>query len=1144
MRQLKKSFILTTSLLWCFAIAKSGSAPQDANYDPYKEAAKQQSSEWSSTRGAIPLSMQKVMSGQGLAKYLRASKHDGNLIETGFVNQGSLAGDYFPGSPSMYWPKGSGTSYGHTFVFYVGAEVVDAKGRPVPIISDSYRRGDVEQSIDKTHWYHFRPLPKYFNNHHPNSVDWDMGGISEDVGIDGIPNTRDEGENDGKLQAQEDFNSNGFLDLSMLNVVEYCAISHRKETWPMWWPLGSFVGDKRTQDGPSVRDGRWNGAYGAYNRADQESYYVMDDRENDEFEYYPFEDSLSRRPWPDGRRGLGLTVDVRHYQWSAHLAEDIMISIYDIVNYGKPLPKCVVGMLCDPDMGGTLQGDDASFDNVDDITYAWSEGDLSNLGLPLGYFGFAFLESPGLSHDGVDNDVDGLIDESQYNDIDEDHDWRPYEDKNGNGKWDTEDTNGNGRLDADEDVNGNGMLDYEPVNDDTGSDGVSIEMEDYIGPDPDGTEANGRPDHGEPNFGKTDNSESDQVGLTSFYLRDIANIIQDDKTFWDVQIQPNTYITLPGYTRDISWIYGSGFVEMIPGKEGTQRYAIALLFGVDKDDIFRNKRTMQEIYDHDYNFSKPPRRPLLKAQATNKRVILTWDDSAERSLDPIYGEDFEAYLIYKSTDPTFADIKTITDAFGNPVLFKPITIYDVVDGLKGVHPVSLGSEYGSDSDLGVSYNMGTDSGLRHYYVDTNVTNGRTYYYALVSLDKGYAPDFYSRGLSKKEGLLTISPTECSSLIQTDPIGRVIFADRNTAVVVPTEEPAGYVQPQLEENLVVHQSGVGTGRIGVEFISPYSTQNGSTYKLSFQDDSSFKSLGASYTGFTSKILFVNKTKSSFPIVLTSPEDLVYEGIKISIENTTQIALKQTRWSKGNSNLFTTVLDSYAGTRVPHDYEVRVLNPSADTSTTRLPLNFQIWDVTYPEKAFKLKCLFLEKAGSPIEQRGWLSEGDIIILNSEKNKRLWVFRFDADTTKEIINPTAGDVYSITTTKPFDRNDVFTFTVIGNTVSEAKLKADLDNIYTVPDPYIASSTLERKVVTLDVGRGDRRIDFVNLPQQCTISIFTSSGRLVRQIEHQAVADEGREPWDLRTKDGLEVTHGVYVYVVETQSGDKKIGKLSIIK
>ena len=69
---------------------------------------------------------------------------------------------------------------------------------------------------------------------------------------------------------------------------------------------------------------------------------------------------------------------------------------------------------------------------------------------------------------------------------------------------------------------------------------------------------------------------------------------------------------------------------------------------------------------------------------TITKFILHWDTRSERSKDPIYGEDFEAYYVYKSTEPAFNEIKTITDAFGNPFLFKPLAIFDIVNGLEGI----------------------------------------------------------------------------------------------------------------------------------------------------------------------------------------------------------------------------------------------------------------------------------------------------------------------------------------------------------------------------------------------------------------------------------------------------------------------------
>ena len=50
------------------------------------------------------------------------------------------------------------------------------------------------------------------------------------------------------------------------------------------------------------------------------------------------------------------------------------------------------------------------------MVYAWDEDGRGDGGLPSGYFGFKFLESPTNSDNGGDDDDDGIIDESPFND--------------------------------------------------------------------------------------------------------------------------------------------------------------------------------------------------------------------------------------------------------------------------------------------------------------------------------------------------------------------------------------------------------------------------------------------------------------------------------------------------------------------------------------------------------------------------------------------------------------------------------------------------------------------------------------------------------------------------------------------------------
>ena len=131
----------------------------------------------------------------------------------------------------------------------------------------------------------------------------------------------------------------------------------------------------------------------------------------------------------------------------------------------------------------------------------------------------------------------------------------------------------------------------------------------------------------------------------------------------------------------------------------------------------------------------------------DKKVILSWDNRSENSLDPIYGRDFEGYRIYRSTDPGFIDAYVVTDTYGNITFKKPLVVFDKIDSLMGPHPIGFN---------GLHFDMGTDSGLEYIYVDSNLINGQTYYYAVTAFDKGYDLDFFDLGFSDAENLLPLS----------------------------------------------------------------------------------------------------------------------------------------------------------------------------------------------------------------------------------------------------------------------------------------------------------------------------------------------------------------------------------------------------
>jgi hypothetical protein len=105
------------------------------------------------------------------------------------------------------------------------------------------------------------------------------------------------------------------------------------------------------------------------------------------------------------------------------------------------------------------------------------------------------------------------------------------------------------------------------------------------------------------------------------------------------------------------------------------------------------------------------------------------------------------------------------------------------------------------------------------------------------------------------------------------------------------------------------------------------------------------------------------------------------------------------------------------------------------------------------------------------------------------------------------------------------------------------DLENIYVVPNPYVATSAFEPPN-TFRAGRGERRIYFMNLPPECTIRIYTITGQLVQTLQHNSTIDDGQLAWDLVTRDGMNIAFGVYIFHVDAPGIGEHVGRFAVIK
>ncbi len=88
-------------------------------------------------------------------------------------------------------------------------------------------------------------------------------------------------------------------------------------------------------------------------------------------------------------------------------------------------------------------------------------------------------------------------------------------------------------------------------------------------------------------------------------------------------------------------------------------------------------------------------------------------------------------------------------------------------------------------------------------------------------------------------------------------------------------------------------------------------------------------------------------------------------------------------------------------------------------------------------------------------------------------------------------------------------------------------LDIINVVPNPYYAYSGYE-------VNQLDNRVKVTNLPQRCSVSIYTVNGMLIRRFQK----DEACTwlDWDLKNQSGIPIAGGVYIIHVNAEGVGEK--------
>ena len=545
--------------------------------------------------------------------------------------------------------------------------------------------------------------------------------------------------------------------------------------------------------------------------------------------------------------------------------------------------------------------------------------------------------------------------------------------------------------------------------------------------------------------------------------------------------------------------------------DSTVRVVYALIAGEDEADYRNNASLAQYLYDNYFIGPEPPPMPTLRAQASDERVHLYWDDTSQVAVDPLSGEnDFAGYKLYRSDNQGktwgIANLQT-----GNDCLTKdyiPIATFQVAN------PTDL---------------------IQRSFIDTGLINGVEYWYSLVAFDTGAS----QMGVS----------------VLQDGWG-MPGSSRNTVSVTPRTDPAGF----YETAGTVHHEYTGTWEPSdgdcLPAVYDRTQLTGSEYEVVFEDTQydTYWHLINMTTGDTvlADQTFYAADSGTYPVV---------EGLRVFLSNPERMprSMGQTSLGGADTTLIVTDVDWYgpgvpailAGdtsfifSDVPYRaaYELRVtgtptLAPAVDEyiygpgPTYTLP--FEIWNISSNTRVsaavydfatdgvfdpYDLICIVNYPYGDPTELTAAAFPFDYS----------WLFGFDYT----IYNPTVGDVYTIEGPRLNGPDDVFSFKADG--INAAVAKVNLNKIRVVPDPYYANAP------KWEVSEGEHVIQFQNVPDQCTIRIYTLAGDLVATLEN--TDGSGTVEWDLLTSGHRLISSGIYLYHVESRYGER-LGRFAVIK
>lgn len=594
----------------------------------------------------------------------------------------------------------------------------------------------------------------------------------------------------------------------------------------------------------------------------------------------------------------------------------------------------------------------------------------------------------------------------------------------------------------------------------------------------------------------------DGIGMTSFRTGRWEELPETDAGRFELIASAQFDESLP--PTDQYYIQCTRGINLEAGK--TVRVVYALVAAPDSVQLKVNADLAQMMYDNYFTGPEPPKAAVLKAQPDDGLVRLWWDNSSETTPDRFSGEvDFKGYRLYRSTDfgLTWGDLTRNPDSSRGPG-YTPLAEFEKQD----------------ENDI-----------VHHTYVDSNVTNGFEYWYSLVSYDTG-------------DMELSLGSLATAYGTPGD--------DSNAVSAVPRSKPAGYYP--IEKTL--EHTAIDGGRLSdatvtvTEFDPALMTDD--EYEIRFSEDPyyTYWHLLNAVTGDTLLSHQTDQSGSEESAVVTDGFRVVIDDADFMPRGTYQsqfVSSSDTTLRAGYGPRPVNTMAGYplgGGMHFRTDYEIRFTQTGSQgywwwDDVTPVDLPFEVWNLS-TGKQVVVEIVDYKQDGewTPYDPSDGTVDG-IVIVNIEYDGsphpegfpyfHTWYFEFDPDL-RDQWGP--GDVFTISGAPINSVHDVFSFE--GPGVDFRTASSSLDDIKVVPNPYVVSAAWEHTA-------GESKLEFTNLPDRCTVRIYTLAGDLVRTLEH---ADNGgTASWDVLSSNSQGIAPGIYFYHVDSEYGTK-IGKFAIIK